>query len=95
MVESRMRRWAAAFLTFTAAAACAQKKSDPNPVIRMNQIQVIGTHNSYHSDYLPGIAKVLQKDDPDSFNENEYSHVRKSRYNFGTIEGRIEWPLDP
>src|SRR5580658_104694 len=42
--------------------------------VRINQIQVIGTHNSYHAGLTPGVAKLLQATTPEAFAGLEYSH---------------------
>jgi hypothetical protein len=49
--------------------------SDPDASVRVNQIQVIGTHNSYHAGLLPGIAKILHEKDPEDFKGLEYAHA--------------------
>ncbi len=41
---------------------------------RINQIQVIGTHNSYHAGLTPGVAKLLQARKPKAFDELDYQH---------------------
>ena len=56
--------------TASAAAAVAEPGSD----VRINQIQVIGTHNSYHAGLTPGVAKLLQRVNPKAFEELDYSH---------------------
>ena len=43
--------------------------------IRINQIQVIGTHNSYHAGLTPGVAKLMQAVNPQSFAGLDYSHA--------------------
>ena len=58
----------------TAAAASTQPVSDPDGDIRINQIQVIGTHNSYHAGLTPGVAKLLQARNPAAFAELDYQH---------------------
>lgn len=60
-----------------AAGVHAQQEtrlSDPNAAVRINQIQVIGTHNSYHAGLLPGIAKLMQQKDPAAFSTLDYTH---------------------
>ncbi len=42
--------------------------------VRINQIQVIGTHNSYHAGLAPGVAKLLQAKDPKTFAALDYTH---------------------
>jgi hypothetical protein len=55
------------------AAASAQTAEPDSP--RINQIQVIGTHNSYHAGLLPGIAKLLQRTNPKAFDGLDYQHA--------------------
>jgi len=55
------------------AAASAQTAEPDSP--RINQMQVIGTHNSYHAGLLPGIAKLLQKTNPKAFDGLDYQHA--------------------
>lgn len=42
--------------------------------VRINQIQMIGTHNSYHAGLPPGIAQMLAAKDPGLLRGLEYSH---------------------
>jgi hypothetical protein len=56
----------------TASAAFAAAESDGH--VRINQIQVIGTHNSYHAGLTPGVGKLLQRVNPKAFEELDYSH---------------------
>ena len=56
-------------------AAIAPAASDPAALVRINQIQVIGTHNSYHAGLLPGIAQLMQQSDPEAFKTLEYKHA--------------------
>jgi len=53
----------------------AARGVDPNASVRINQIQVIGTHNSYHAGLLPGIAKLIQQKNPDAYATLEYAHA--------------------
>ena len=45
------------------------------PRLRINQIQVIGTHNSYHAGLTPGVAKLLQARKPQAFADLDYRHA--------------------
>jgi hypothetical protein len=57
-------------------ATCAVAQTGARDAgVRINQIQVIGTHNSYHAGLLPGIAKVMQQRDPKAFATLEYAHA--------------------
>jgi hypothetical protein len=48
----------------------AQGKND----VRINQIQIIGSHNSYHVGLTPGVKALLLKDNPKSERGLDYSH---------------------
>jgi hypothetical protein len=61
-----------AWLLGTASASFAVAGSDAD--IRINQIQVIGTHNSYHAGLTPGVAKLLQATNAQAFEGLDYSH---------------------
>jgi len=43
--------------------------------LRLNQIQVIGSHNSYHAGLTLGVAKLMQKVNPKAFEGLDYSHA--------------------
>jgi hypothetical protein len=42
--------------------------------LKMNQIQVIGTHNSYHAGLAPGEAKLMRETNPKVYQALEYRH---------------------
>jgi hypothetical protein len=48
---------------------------DANEGLRINQIQVIGSHNSYHAGLTPGVTKLLQASNPKAFDGLDYSHA--------------------
>jgi len=48
--------------------------ADPGAPLRINAIQVIGTHNSYHAGLPPGVAKLLQQKNPQAFAALDYAH---------------------
>ncbi|HEX4742383.1 MAG TPA: phosphatidylinositol-specific phospholipase C1-like protein [Caulobacteraceae bacterium] len=62
----------ASFCLAAASALSAIAASDTD--LRINQIQVIGTHNSYHAGLTPGVAKLLQATNPKAFDGLDYSH---------------------
>lgn len=43
-------------------------------VVRLNQIQVIGTHNSYHAGFAPSEARLMQVKNPKAFEALDYAH---------------------
>ncbi len=58
-----------------ALPASAQTASaSPEPALRLNQIQVIGTHNSYHAGLGPSMSKWLEQHNPQAFAGLDYSH---------------------
>src|SRR5262245_30290801 len=44
--------------------------------VRMNQIQMVGTHNSYHVGLAPGEMAVLRQQNPQSAESLAYKHPR-------------------
>jgi hypothetical protein len=53
-------------------ATYSQTASDNN--IRMNQIQVVGSHNSYHAGIAPSESKLLSENNPKLYQAFEYRH---------------------
>ncbi|MGO8757953.1 MAG: phosphatidylinositol-specific phospholipase C1-like protein [Terracidiphilus sp.] len=47
--------------------------------LKLNQIQVIGTHNSYHAGIAPSEAKVWQMKNPEAFAGLDYRHESLTR----------------
>ncbi|HEY1766628.1 MAG TPA: phosphatidylinositol-specific phospholipase C1-like protein [Terracidiphilus sp.] len=45
-----------------------------NDSVRINQIQVIGTHNSYHAGFAPSAAQLWQSKNPQGFQGLDYRH---------------------
>ncbi|HEY1648549.1 MAG TPA: phosphatidylinositol-specific phospholipase C1-like protein [Terracidiphilus sp.] len=45
-----------------------------NDSVHINQIQVIGTHNSYHAGFAPSAAQLWQTKNPQAFNGLDYKH---------------------
>ena len=56
----------------TQPAAHSQAPSDNN--VRMNQIQVIGSHNSYHAGIAPSESKLLSENNPKLYQAFDYRH---------------------
>jgi len=48
---------------------------DVDASVRLNQIQVIGTHNSYHAGLLPGLSVLLEQKEPAAFKTLDYAHA--------------------
>jgi hypothetical protein len=64
----------AAVLLAATAAAGQSSASSSDAQVRINQIQVIGSHNSYHAGLLPGVRAFLAKEKPDSLRGLDYAH---------------------
>ena len=62
---------AALALCGSALPVVAQSASD---ALRLNQIQVVGTHNSYHAGLTPGVATLLKAKSPATFAALDYRH---------------------
>ncbi len=78
LVRAPMLAVAVAGILMIAMFAHAQQSAqagDGDNAVRINQIQVIGTHNSYHAGLLPSIAKLVQQKDPRAFAELDYAHA--------------------
>ena len=56
------------------AASSGYTLAQNNGDVRINQIQVIGTHNSYHSGFAPSAAKLWQQKNPKVFAGLDYRH---------------------
>src|SRR5258708_33759724 len=57
-------------LAFIAFPAWAQMKNE----LHINQIQVIGTHNSYHAGFALSAEKLWQQKNPAAFSGLDYRH---------------------
>jgi hypothetical protein len=62
-----------------AAVASAGQNTNDGAAIKLNQMQVIGTHNSYHAGIAPSEAKLWQKKNPQAFKSLDYSHPSLTR----------------
>jgi hypothetical protein len=65
---------AAVLLMATAAAAAQDRATSSDAQVRIHQIQVIGSHNSYHAGLPPGMRALLEKTKPESLRGLDYSH---------------------
>lgn len=57
------------------AAAAAISAQTPADQFRMNQMQAVGSHNSYKQAIDPALLKLLRKDDPRRYASLEYEHA--------------------
>ncbi len=76
-------RWSciavAAVLAMASASALTQStesqpRAEQDARVRLNQIQVIGTHNSYHGGFAPSEAAFMKEHNPKAFASLDYSH---------------------
>ncbi|WP_430389904.1 phosphatidylinositol-specific phospholipase C1-like protein [Dyella sp. 20L07] len=60
-----------------ASASCAAMTAQPD--LRLNQLQYIGSHNSYHAGLAPGEAEIWKRVAPDMFTILDYTHPALTR----------------
>jgi hypothetical protein len=53
----------------------AQDRAAQDKVVRLNQIQVIGSHNSYHAGFAPSERKYLGMNSPETLHGLDYHHA--------------------
>lgn len=91
-------------LTAIAVSACvlsalslsAQSAGSQDSTVHLNQIQVIGTHNSYNGGFAPSEAKWLQAKNPDAYSKLEYSHPPlPAQFDGGARQIEIDIASDP
>ena len=71
LIPPRLHAWHwAVFITVASLAGCAT----PIDRVRINQVQVIGTHNSYHLRAHPSLLKVVGLRSPETAQGLDYSH---------------------
>lgn len=70
-----MRRFDIAALAVAVCTSAAVAQSAQDKLIHMNQIQVIGSHNSYHMGFAPSEAKWLEQKNPAAFRSLDYRHA--------------------
>jgi hypothetical protein len=80
-------------LALAAVAALAQTPADQ---FRMNQTQVLGSHNSYKQAIDPSLLKLLHKDNPRRYESLEYEHASFSeQLGLGLRKLEIDVVYDP
>lgn len=57
------------------ALVAQQSQAAQDKVVRLNQIQVIGSHNSYHAGFAPSERKLLEMKYPKALRGLDYSHA--------------------
>src|ERR1700734_3866851 len=75
---NRLARWKLSIMTFLAfsglMAMINSQELDRIQGLKLNQIQVIGTHNSYHAGIAPSESILWQKSNPKGFEGLDYKH---------------------
>jgi hypothetical protein len=66
--------FALALLVLASSPGLAQSQVRQDKLIRLNQIQVIGTHNSYNTGFAPSEEKFFSAQYPKAFHGLEYHH---------------------
>ncbi len=62
------------WIAVLSVAACAWGQEGTNDGVKINQIQVIGSHNSYHAGLAPSEARLMMEKNPKVYPELEYRH---------------------
>jgi len=57
------------------AVAQSPSRESQDKVVHLNQIQVIGSHNSYHAGFAPSEHKYLERNSPKTLRSLEYHHA--------------------
>ena len=61
-------------IALSGLVGAAECQSMSDAALKLNQIQVIGTHNSYHAGIAPSEARLWQLRSPDGFRSLDYRH---------------------
>jgi hypothetical protein len=78
--------------------AIAQQRSqaEQDKLVKLNQIQVIGSHNSYHSGFAPSERKYLEMKNPKALRALDYRHAPLSdQLSGGVRQVEIDIFADP
>lgn len=62
-------------LSLSSSLLLGQTDAKMDETVRLNQIQVIGTHNSYHAGFAPSEAKLWKEKNPKLFRGLDYRHA--------------------
>jgi hypothetical protein len=67
--------WTAFIVVMLPVCAVAQTTAaQQDEVVHINQIQVIGSHNSYHTGVAPSERKLIEQQNPKAMRELDYAH---------------------
>ena len=77
MFRSAMKAATAAAVTMVSYAGAAQQmtQAQQDRVVKINQIQVIGSHNSYHAGFAPSERKYLEMKNPKALYSLDFKHA--------------------
>ncbi len=74
----------------------SQDSSARDKLVHLNQIQVIGTHNSYNGGFAPSEAAWLKEKNPGAFDKLDYSHPPlPAQFDGGARQIEIDIASDP
>ena len=77
-VSERAMQWVAlgaAMATTQAMVAQKTTQTEQDKVVKISQVQVIGSHNSYHSGFAPSERKYLETKNPQALFSLDYKHA--------------------
>jgi Phosphoinositide phospholipase C, Ca2+-dependent len=77
-MKDKMFRFQAALPFFMIPLSALGQQSNPtvqDQTLRINQIQVIGSHNSYHSGIAPSERKLIEQQNPKAMRALDYAHA--------------------
>ena len=87
---------AVGFAAALSMGAAAQNPMAGDSSVRINQIQIVGTHNSYHAGLPPSAGKLLQEKNPKVFAALDYTHPSlTAQLNEGVRQMEIDVFADP
>jgi len=90
------RLFAGAVLSVLSVAGLAQKQSAQDTVVHLNQIQVIGTHNSYNMGFAPSEGKYFGEHYAKAYHGVEYHHrTLTEQLNGGVRQLELDIVQDP
>jgi hypothetical protein len=69
----------AVLMLVAALAGAAARADNPDDHLRLNQIQVVGTHNSYHAGIAPSDSQLWLHNKPEIYQTLDYRHASLTR----------------
>ena len=82
--------------SFFAPSTQSQDSAAQDKLVHLNQIQVIGTHNSYNGGFAPSEAAWLKSKNPEAFDKLDYSHPPlAAQFDGGARQIEIDIASDP